>query len=45
VQIQADDAAILSSLLLQYGVPLDHVVHSISGPIATALKLLGGSER
>jgi hypothetical protein len=39
----ANDAAILASLLLQHGVTVAAIRHSISGPIATALALAEGS--
>lgn len=37
LQSNADDAAVLTSLLLQHGVVPDEIRHSISGPIALAL--------
>lgn len=40
VQLHADNAAILASLCLQFGVDVEVVRHSISGPIAIALDLL-----
>jgi hypothetical protein len=40
VQEQADDAAVLASLLLQHGVSVEAVRHSVTGPIATAIDLL-----
>lgn len=42
LQLNADNAAILTSLLLQHGVPLETVRHSVSGPIAVALSKLEG---
>jgi hypothetical protein len=39
MQANADTAAILVSLLLQHGVAPDLILHSISGPIAIALRL------
>jgi hypothetical protein len=36
----ANDAAVLVSLLLQYGVSAAEIKHSISGPLATALDLV-----
>lgn len=39
LQANADTAAILTSLLLQHGVAPDVILHSISGPIAVALRL------
>ena len=39
LQANADTAAILTSLLLQHGVSPDVILHSISGPIAIALRL------
>jgi ribonucleoside-diphosphate reductase alpha chain len=44
VQQQADDAAVLASLLLQHGVTVTTIRHSISGAIATALDLLTEAE-
>jgi hypothetical protein len=43
IQEYADDAAVLASLLLQHGVTVAAIRHSISGPIATALTLAEGS--
>jgi hypothetical protein len=40
VQRHADDAAVLASLLLQHGVPVSQIRHSVSGPIATAIDML-----
>jgi hypothetical protein len=40
VQSYADDQAILASLLLQHGVPIAAIRHSIDGPLALALELL-----
>jgi hypothetical protein len=37
----ANDAAILASLLLQHGITAATIRHSISGPLATALALIG----
>lgn len=34
----ANDAAVLASLLLQNGVTAAKIIHSISGPLATALR-------
>lgn len=42
VQQQADDAAILTSLLLQHGVDVGVIRHSLAGPIAVALDKLTG---
>ena len=39
LQANADTAAILTNLLLQHGVSPDVILHSISGPIAIALRL------
>lgn len=39
LQQNAETSAILVSLLLQHGVAVDVIRHSISGPIATALDL------
>ena len=41
--VHASDAAVLVSLLLQHGVPPDEIRHSISGPIAKALAVIGAS--
>ena len=40
VQAHADNEAILASLLLQHGVPVGAIRHSIDGPLAVALELL-----
>jgi ribonucleoside-diphosphate reductase alpha chain len=45
VQVHADDAAVLASLLLQHGVSVAAIRHSLSGPIAVALDLLAGRQR
>jgi ribonucleoside-diphosphate reductase alpha chain len=37
LQSNANNAAILTSLLLQHGVPPETIRHSVSGPIAIAL--------
>lgn len=39
LQQNAETSAILVSLLLQHGVSVDEILHSIAGPIAVALKL------
>jgi hypothetical protein len=39
IQVHADDAAVLVSLLLQHGVPPSSIRRSISGPIRRALDL------
>ena len=39
LQQNAETSAILVSLLLQHGVPLETIRHSINGPIAAALDL------
>lgn len=39
LQQNAETSAILVSLLLQHGVAVDVIRHSISGPIATALDM------
>ncbi|MDN5003987.1 hypothetical protein ACFQZO_24420 [Bradyrhizobium sp. GCM10027634] len=39
LQANAETAAVLVSLLLQHGVDVEIILHSIRGPIATALKL------
>jgi hypothetical protein len=40
LQRHVEGSAILASLLMQYGVPLSVIKHSIAGPLATALGLL-----
>jgi hypothetical protein len=40
--VHAQDSAVLASLLLQHGVSAATIRHSISGPIATALAMIGG---
>ena len=47
IQTHVETAAILVSLLLQHGVALDAIRHSISGPVAIALDLfstVGGQQ-
>jgi hypothetical protein len=44
VQAHADNEAILASLLLQHGVPIAVIRHSIDGPLALALDLLDGAK-
>lgn len=39
LQTNAQNAAMLASMLLQYGVPSAAIRHSISGPIAAALEM------
>jgi hypothetical protein len=39
----ANDAAVLASLLLQQGVTVAEIRHSISGPLSTALALAEGT--
>jgi hypothetical protein len=39
IAAHASDAAVLASLLLQHGISLAAIRHSISGPLATALSL------
>ena|ERR1700683_5640088 len=39
VSVFADDCGVLASLLLQHGVHPEAIAHSISGPLAVALKL------
>ena len=41
LQKNAETSAMLVSLLLQHGVCADEILHSVSGPIATALELAG----
>jgi hypothetical protein len=40
----ASDAAVLASLLLQYGVTAAVIRHSISGPLGTALDLIATTQ-
>jgi hypothetical protein len=42
LQANADNQAILTSLLLQHGVDSSVICHSITGPIVIALDRLGG---
>jgi hypothetical protein len=42
LQSNANNAAILASLLLQHGVNPDVIRHSVTGPIALALAEFGG---
>jgi len=42
LQLSADTAAILASLLLQHGVDPEVIRHSVAGPIAVALSKLEG---
>ncbi|TWI73796.1 hypothetical protein IQ16_01940 [Bradyrhizobium huanghuaihaiense] len=39
LQQNAETAAVLVSLLLQHGVDADTILHSVRGPIATALEM------
>ena len=41
IACHANDAAVLASLLLQHGVGADEIRHSVSGPIAKALEMVG----
>lgn len=43
IAAHASDAAVLCSLLLQHGITLAAIKHSISGPLATALSLAEGT--
>lgn len=43
VQQHADNCAVLASIALQHGVPIETVRHSVVGPLAVALDLLGGA--
>ena|SRR5258705_13292593 len=45
LQSNADNAAILASLLLQHNVPPEIIRHSVSGPIAIALSEFSEGER
>jgi ribonucleoside-diphosphate reductase alpha chain len=42
--VHANDAAVLASILLQYGVSAASIRHSISGPLAKALKIAEGEQ-
>jgi hypothetical protein len=42
LQSNADNAGILTSLLLQHGVSADVIRHSVTGPIRIALELFAG---
>jgi hypothetical protein len=42
LQLHASTAAILTSLLLQSGVPAETIQHSVSGPIRIALEHFSG---
>jgi hypothetical protein len=42
LQSNADNAAILTSLLLQHGVSPEVIGHSITGPVRIALELFAG---
>jgi hypothetical protein len=44
VQTHASDSAVLVSLLLQHGVCLETIRHSISGPIRKALDVLAADD-
>jgi hypothetical protein len=37
LQTHADAAAVMASVLLQYGIPVETIQHSVSGPLAVAL--------
>jgi hypothetical protein len=43
IAAHASDAAVLCSLLLQHGISVAAIRHSISGPLSTALALAEGS--
>jgi hypothetical protein len=45
LQSNADNAAILTSLLLQHGVAPETIRHSVTGPIAIALAEFAGGAR
>jgi hypothetical protein len=42
VHLHAQDSAILASLALQSGVPVETILHAIKGPIGHALALFAG---
>jgi hypothetical protein len=44
LQTNADNVAILASLLLQHGVAPDVIRHSVTGPVAIALAEFAGGE-
>jgi ribonucleoside-diphosphate reductase alpha chain len=37
LQAHADAVAVMASLLLQYGIPVETIKHSVGGPLAVAL--------
>jgi hypothetical protein len=43
IQTHASDAAILASLLLQHGVDIKAIRHSIAGPLASAIDVIEGA--
>jgi hypothetical protein len=45
VHIHAQDSAVLASLALQSGVPVETIRHAIKGPIGHALALFAGCPR
>jgi hypothetical protein len=44
IQQHVETAAILASILMQHGIPLDQIRHSISGPVEVALGLFSTTE-
>ena len=39
LQANAENSAVLASMLLQHGVHVDKILHSLNGPIAVALEI------
>jgi hypothetical protein len=44
IQVNAETSAVLVSLLLQHGVPLDTIRHSVRGPVRRALDMATSSD-
>jgi hypothetical protein len=42
VHLHAQDSAVLCSLALQFGVPVETILHAVKGPIGHALALFAG---
>jgi hypothetical protein len=45
VHLHAQDSAVLCSLALQFGVPVETILHAVKGPIGHALELFAGAPR
>jgi hypothetical protein len=45
VHLHAQDSAVLCSLALQFGVPVETILHAVKGPIGHALALFAGAPR